>query len=158
MPTAEETVSQILPRIRELADRFATRTQDADDICQEASVRVLTALRRGNWPDNLHHWLFRVVQNAAHQYYRRRQESGRAVGECADEAEPVGHALEAVESAERLRSAMDRLDERHRQLLQWRYFDQLSERQIAEHLGIPVGTVKSATSAARDRLRTCLAE
>jgi len=58
----------------------------------------------------------------------------------------------------RARAAMERLSASQRQIVELAYFGGLTMVEIAEELGIPIGTVKSRSSAALSRLRAALGE
>ena len=60
------------------------------------------------------------------------------------------------ERVDSIRSALDSLDEHHRQVLEIAYFDGLSQSTIATKLDVPLGTIKSWTRQALGRLRARL--
>ena len=86
---------------------------------------------------------------------RHRDELGHtgahSVGEHEDDS--AGRVLGGVESSTDLTKALGQLAPRQRVTLMLRYFDDLSEAQVAEVMGCSVGTVKSTTSRALERLR-----
>lgn len=67
--------------------------------------------------------------------------------------EPVPDQGDAVDLRLLLRSALDRLAPRQRAVLALRFYEDLPEREVAELLGISVGTVRSTASRALERLR-----
>ncbi len=72
---------------------------------------------------------------------------------------PIPDALTDLECAERARivkSAVAKLDPRERELLELAYFSDLSQTEIAERVGVPVGTVKTRMRTALCRLRETL--
>jgi RNA polymerase sigma factor (sigma-70 family) len=132
---------------------------DAEDAAQVGFVKAWSALPRFRPGAPFRPWLLRIVANEAHN---RRRASGRqaalqvraTAARPPDDAapSPEGAALGRQRRAELLR-AVERLDERDRDVLACRYFLELSEEETAEVLGVRRGTVKSRTARALERLR-----
>ena len=132
---------------------------DAEDAAQTGFVKAWQALPRFRSGAPFKPWLLRIVANEAHN---RRRSAGRADGLAlrasaahfpGDAApSPEGAAL-GRESREALLAAVNRLDERDRDVLTCRYFLELSEEETAEVLDVRRGTVKSRTARALTRLR-----
>ena len=132
---------------------------DAEDAAQVGFVKAWTALPRFRRGAPFKPWLLRIVATEAHN---RRRASGRraalAVRATAAQApedaapSPEGAAL-GRERQNELLEAVNRLDERDRDVLTCRYFLELSEDETAQILGVRRGTVKSRTARALERLR-----
>ncbi|GEP34261.1 DNA-directed RNA polymerase sigma-70 factor [Nocardioides szechwanensis] len=124
----------------------------AQDLVQEALVKV--ALR---WPrlraGNPTAYARKVVVNDNVSWWRRRRETTGHSGTESDESVPDGVSSDPV-TALVVRRALMRLTPSQRAVLVLRHFDDLSERDTAEVLGVSVGTVKSQNAAALARLRT----
>ncbi|MGD2100971.1 MAG: sigma-70 family RNA polymerase sigma factor [Acidimicrobiia bacterium] len=146
---------------REVAFRVAylvTGTAaDAEDATQEALMKAYRMIHRFNPERPFRPWLLRIVGNEARN--RRRSEGRRAVYENRaagrrevglDQPETVAARLD---TGERLIEAVNRLPERERLVIGLRYFLDLSERETAQAIGIPRGTVKSRLARGLDRLR-----
>ncbi len=109
-------------------------------------------------------WLLRIVANEAKN---RRRAAGRrerlALRAAVDPdavdaaASPETDALEG-ERREALLAALGRLRERDRRVIEYRYFLDLSEAEMAQVMGVAPGTVKSRLSRALARLRPLVAE
>jgi RNA polymerase sigma factor (sigma-70 family) len=132
---------------------------DAEDAAQIGFVKAWTALPRFRRGAPFRPWLLRIVANEAHN---RRRSAGRraALALRATAAQPPEDAAPSPEGAalgreqrEELLAAVNRLDERDRDILTCRYFLELSEEETSEVLGIRRGTVKSRTARALERLR-----
>ncbi len=76
--------------------------------------------------------------------------------ETIDHAEDIVDQLGAPQEEAAVRSALGGLPQEQRAVLQMMYFDGLSQSQIAEKNGLPLGTVKSRTLLGMRRLRTAL--
>lgn len=98
-------------------------------------------------------WLHRVTRNRATDLVRRRRARVRTVSGDRqvepEESDPAGNLSRDFDVA----SAMSRLSENQREVLSLAYMEGLSQREIAERTNIPLGTVKSRTSAALRALR-----
>ncbi|HWC70151.1 MAG TPA: sigma-70 family RNA polymerase sigma factor, partial [Actinomycetota bacterium] len=89
---------------------------------------------------------------------RRRAEAAipEAVDEQADHADDVVQRIGLPEERRAVRAALDRLPLEQRAVLEMMYFDGLSQSQIAERTGVPLGTVKSRTLLGMRRMKDTL--
>lgn len=140
-----------IPALRRYAFALARNPDAADDLVQDCLERALSrwTLRR---PDgDLRAWLFAILRNQfINAYHRNRRrgvavdvEAAGAVAPRQDDALAVGDAL----------AALDLLPEEQKSLLLLVGVEDLSYAEAAEVLDIPVGTVMSRLSRARERLR-----
>jgi RNA polymerase sigma-70 factor (ECF subfamily) len=147
--------------------RIVRRHEAADDVLQETFVRLWRALdafapQRPLWP-----YLRRIATNLALDHLRRltrRRESelGEAaefLPETAGGGAPTvpGGELETNELLEAVRRATEELSPETRACLVLRLYEGLGYRQIAETLGIALGTVMSRLARGREALRQALA-
>ena len=132
---------------------------EAEEAAQTGFVKAWKALPRFRPGAEFRPWLLRIVANEAHnrrRSSRRREGLGlRAAADVASgDAVPSPEALTLREEQRReLLEAVNRLDDRDRDVLACRYFLELSEEETAEVLGVRRGTVKSRTARALERLR-----
>jgi RNA polymerase sigma-70 factor (ECF subfamily) len=123
---------------------------DADDLFQETWLRVVRARRRFDPRRRFSTWLFQIANNLCRDRFRRAAVAlrGRAAFvEIPRAAEPGPDVR--IDLERRLAALPDRL----REVLVLRYLRDLGEREIAEILEIPPGTVKSRLHAAVRALR-----
>ena len=132
---------------------------EAEDAVQEAFVKAYRALPRFRLEAPFKPWFMRIVANEARN---RRRSAGRRVRLALRVAEdrPSGDAAPSPEAAilereerETLLEAVNGLKERDRMVITYRYFLDMSEREMAEALGVPQGTIKSRLARAMGRLR-----
>ena len=137
---------------------------DAEEAAHVGFLKAWAALPRFRRGAEFRPWLLRIVANEARN--RRRTTSRREAlvrRAVADQTSggavpsPEASVLDA-EQRELLRGAVNRLDERARDVLAGRYFLELSEVETAEGLGVRRGTVKSRTARALERLRVEVGE
>lgn len=151
---------RLVARHQEVAVRVATLTAGpglAPDAVQEAFVKAWRALPRFRPGAPFRPWLLTIVANEARNAVRaagRRDALAlRSVTVPMEfEATPETVLID-VEQRARLLRALDRLADSDRQVITYRYFAELPEREIAAALGCRPGTVKSRLSRALDRLR-----
>jgi RNA polymerase sigma-70 factor (ECF subfamily) len=133
--------------------------EEADDVVQESFVKAFRHLDRFRVGEPFGPWLLRIVANETRNLTRsRRRRAALALrlatappgGVAADG--PVAEVL-AAERRARLVAAVNGLPTRQRQVLVCRYFLDLSEAETAQVLAWPLGSVKSSTSRALNRLR-----
>jgi RNA polymerase sigma factor (sigma-70 family) len=131
---------------------------DAEEAVQTGFVKAWSALGRFRRGAEFRPWLLRIVANEAHNRRRSAQRRDslalRAASDASGGAVPSPEATVVEhERRQELLDAVNRLDERDRDVLACRYFLELSERETAEVLGLRHGTVKSRTARALERLR-----
>jgi len=143
--------------------RWLTRSaQDAEDLVQESFLRAFEHYDsfRGDSPRA---WLLAIVRNACYSHLRRRAPSGETAefDERIHSPETSAGDPEAVALREfdgkRLAEALEDLPDEYREALVLRELEEMSYKEIAAVLGIPIGTVMSRLNRGRDRLRACLA-
>jgi RNA polymerase sigma-70 factor (sigma-E family) len=128
----------------------------AEDLVQDAFVRVLGRFHDLRNRDAFWWYLRRTIVNLSTSYFRRRGvERAWLARQRPDEAAPAPHDLG---ERDRLRAALMKLRPEQRAAIVLRFYEDLSETDTAEALGIPLGTVKSTVSRGIERLRRDLAE
>ena len=131
----------------------------AEDVAQEAMLRALRYFPSWRGGD-ARPWLLQIVRNAAFDALRRRHGETHASLEEADdmpseETGPEDAAL-ARETALSVEAAIARLPVRLRECIVLREFEEFSYRDIATVTGVPIGTVMSRLSRARQTLARAL--
>jgi RNA polymerase sigma-70 factor (ECF subfamily) len=131
--------------------RHSGNREDADDLLQETWVRVARSATSFDTARRFRSWIYGIATNLARDLFRRRMTKQRALHTLATiPPERLG-----VDSAERgeLRERIAELPENMRAVLLLRYYEGMSEAEMAEALDVPSGTVKSRLHAALRRLR-----
>ena len=133
---------------------------DAEEAAQDGFVKAFRALGRFRRGAPFRPWLLEIVGNEARN---RRRSAGRrerlALRAAAEEGPSGGAApspeatLLASEDRRHLLDAVNTLRDDDRLVITCRYFLELSEEETATALGVRLGTVKSRTSRALERLR-----
>lgn len=166
----KEALEELFRRYRLLAYRVAYRLlnneADALDAVQEAFVKALTHLPSFQGRSSFKTWLLRVVSNASLDLGRQRGrrealsmdalgQKGREDLEPLIEAEP-GHNLEREDLRRTIEEALAQLPPAQRQTFVLHAEAELSYREVADVLGISIGTVMSRLYYARQKLRAYL--
>ncbi|MCW2542848.1 MAG: hypothetical protein JWM40_400 [Frankiales bacterium] len=144
--TIEDYVAARYTSLRRLAFLLCGDWTEAEDLVQTALVRCQRRWSRIS-ADDPHAYVRRAVINAAHSW-RRRQRATAPLAESLAADSPDSDARVALLLA--LRS----IPSQQREVLVLRYFEQLSESEIADQLGIPAGTVKSRAARGIAALKT----
>ncbi|MFM2076830.1 MAG: hypothetical protein RJA49_720 [Actinomycetota bacterium] len=141
-----------LPRIQRLARLLTGQAEAAEDVVAEAIARSLPKWRSGQVHDPSA-YVRTVVVNLSSRGWRRRLLGSRRDHHALDWL-PAPRDLEAgATERDRTLRAVLRLPVRRRAVVLLRFYDDFSEQQIADALGIRVGTVKSQLSRALEQLR-----
>lgn len=143
------------PVLLRAARSLTANQSDAEDLLQAALAKTYTAWERIENHRALDGYVRRALLNTRTSQWRKRKVD-EFVCEELPEPEPMADAADPAEQ-QALRDALWRavmkLPARQRAMLVLRYYEDLSEVQTAEVLGVSVGTVKSAVSRALGKLR-----
>jgi RNA polymerase sigma-70 factor, ECF subfamily len=153
-----------LPRLRRYARVLAGDLNRADDLVQDTLARAWEKRRLWQTGSDLRAWLFTIMHNVhVNQHARRRRERAENSLD-ADDGPIVGWEIsvratqcDRVELAEVLLQ-MGRLPVEQREVLILAAVEELRYEEIAAALAIPIGTVMSRLSRARDKLRRMAVE
>jgi RNA polymerase sigma-70 factor (ECF subfamily) len=131
--------------------RHSGNREDADDLLQETWVRVARSAKRFDTARRFRSWIYGIATHLARDLFRRRMTKERVLRTLA--MNPP--ATPAVDSADRgeLRGRIAELPENMRAVLLLRYYEGMTEAEMADALEIPRGTVKSRLHAALRELR-----
>jgi RNA polymerase sigma-70 factor (ECF subfamily) len=154
-------------RLYRIALSYLRHGDDALDVVQEAFVKVFQ--QAGRWDgsgDDAGPWLARITVNLSIDRWRRNRRRGETftpMGEGDHDRSLAGREVapdrlvQGREAGERVRAALDSLPEKQRAIVVLRHFHDLSLEEIAQTLGLSLGTVKSSLHRALLRMRTGLA-
>jgi len=163
MRTFQAAALPHLDDVYTLARYLLRNPSDAEDAVQECYLRALRHFETYRGPD-MKPWLFAILRNVCRAEYARRANAPAAAIEDAPEAEeqaPLWHEGQATPETEVLRSRdasairrmIEALAEPFRETFVLREINDLSYREIAQTVGVPVGTVMSRLARARAMLR-----
>lgn len=142
----------LLPNLRRFALSLCRRSDVADDLVQITAERAFAARDRFDPTTRLDAWLFRILRNAWIDHVRRVTTQGVSVdiADAPDAAVVDGvRDMEAVLTLRKAEAAMADLPEDQREVMMLVCVDELSYREAAEVIGVPIGTVMSRLARAR---------
>jgi RNA polymerase sigma-70 factor (ECF subfamily) len=170
-----EIVTRFRGRMNSIALSHLRNHADAEEITQDTFIRAHRGLARFRGDSSLATWLHRIAFNLSRnrcKYYSYRCRHSTLSLDCSlsddkratvsesiasDAPDPVREAMVGEFSA-LVNVCMDRLSPRQREILALRNGSNESYGDIAQKLGISIGTVKSRLARAREKLRALLAE
>jgi RNA polymerase sigma-70 factor (ECF subfamily) len=152
------------PRIKGLMLKAGCSADEAEEIAQTALIAVW---RKANQFDpstsGAAAWIFTIARNLRIDMFRSKARADRVRGvaelpDTPDPAEPVDAVLSRVQDAARITSAIERLSAEQSRVVRLSFIEEKPHPEIANLLGIPLGTVKSRIRLAMNRLRELLDE
>jgi RNA polymerase sigma-70 factor (ECF subfamily) len=140
----ETLVERYRTPVVRLAHRITNNPDDANDVAQDAFIRAYERLGTYGPERPFAPWLMVVTRNLAIDNVRRARLRTRHLQSARIETEPgPEHLALHNDRASRLRSAVTCLPARYREALELFYYSDLTYVQIATHLCLPLGTVKT---------------
>ncbi len=139
------------PVLLRMAHQLCGNPADAEDLLQAALIKTFLAWHRINDRSALDGYVRRAMVNINISWWRRRKLEEYPSEEVPESA--TGDATAYGPVYELLDQALDRLPTRQRIAIMLRYFEDMTEPEIAQTLGISIGTVKSTVSRAMAKLR-----
>ncbi len=136
------------------AFRLTGSAVDAEDLVQETFLIAQQKLAQLRNSEAALGWLFAILRNC---FIRSKQYShpipAGSIDLNIDNLPDESSQKEEIDG-ERLQKALDRIAPKHRVMLSMFYFEDISYREIAQQLDLPIGTVMSRLARAKSRLRT----
>ncbi len=171
----DEMVSRYWDRIFSMVHQLLRNAQDAEEVTQDAFIRAHRGLSNFRGDSAFSTWLYQIATNLARNRYwywwRRKRDKSVSLDAPVGaentttlaefipaEVETPDDIAVTSEFVKRIGSGMERLGAKHREILILRNVKNQSYEEIAEILGISVGTVKSRIARARESLRSKLGE
>ena len=145
--------------------------EDAEEICQEVFLSVIKNIHSFHGESQFQTWLFRIAANKARDYRERQHAAKRGGGQTPislqaedpesgltldppSSAPPPDLALIGAEQIVKVHEALDQLGEPCREIIELRYFGDLSYDEISHTLKLNPKTVSSRLSKCLDRLES----
>jgi len=167
----EQLIEPHVGRLYNYLARMVGNSADAEDLTQDAILRAHRAISSFRGGATFQTWLYRIATNIAVDSLRRRRrrtarvtslddplpaEQGLVSREFRDTQRDPQELAEAAELTEEVQQAIGQLSPKLRAVVVLFDMQGLSYEEIADALGLPVGTVKSRLFNARVRLRELL--
>jgi RNA polymerase sigma factor (sigma-70 family) len=157
----EQRISPHLKSAYNLARWLTGSHEDAEDIVQEAFLRAFSAFENLRSEDGKA-WLLAIVRNTSLTWMKRNRATTSMIGlgqQLEDPSEPSPDPEETLMISvgrEEVRKALEQLPTEFREAIVLRELEELSYKEIARTLDVPLGTVMSRLSRGREWLRRIL--
>ena len=170
----QKAYAELMHRYREsvyfMMLKMVNNKDDAEDLTIEAFGRAFKRLSQYTPNYAFSTWLFKIASNNAIDFLRNKKKNDALSLDSKMENEEGQEFSKSIKSPtpdpeeniikkqkiELLRDVVDKLKPRYRELVQMRYYEELSYEEISSKLGLPVGTVKAQLFRARDFLYNIL--
>lgn len=162
----EELILQHEKIVYNVAFRMMNHSEDAKDLSQEVFLKAYKNLEKFDERSSFSTWLYRITTNTCIDEMRRRKgkqsysldaelenEEGSIQQQMASEEETPEERLLREEGKSEILQALDTLSEEHKAAVILRDIRGMSYEEISEIIELPMGTVKSRISRARNQLK-----
>ncbi len=135
---------------------------DADDVLQNAFIKVYRGIKNFKGDSKLYTWLYRIATNEAITFLNKRKKKATAALDDGEsglanrlEADPYfdGNAIEM-----KLQRALAELPEKQREVFNMRYFDEMTYKDMSELTGTSIGALKASYHHAVKKIETFFKE
>jgi len=145
--------------------KMVNNTDDAEDLTQEAFAKAFNSLGRFDPKYAFSTWLFRIATNNCIDFIRKKRVSTVSIDSPyeTDDGDSITFDIRdndfnpddlmlRKQRREYLQIAVDKLPDKYKQLVDLRYFQEMSYEEVADFLQLPLGTVKAQLFRARELL------
>jgi len=149
--------------------KMVRNEDDAEDLTQEAFAKAFGSIHNFDAKYSFSTWLFRIATNNCIDFIRKKklqtysihqnqdsEGNAAAYSDIRDEAMNPNEQMLSDQRKRYVRTAVEKLSPRYKQLIELRYFNELSYEEIADELQIPLGTVKAQLHRAKELLNTMM--
>jgi len=133
------------------------RPEAAEDAAQEALLRAFSGLASLKKPESFFSWLLGIAYHVLQERADRERRERAGLARMAAETRTADAAAEPWSGDAALEAALAALPDGYRQVVLLRYYGDCSCAEVAERLGIPIGTVTKRLSRAYEDMRRSLA-
>ncbi|HVT82084.1 MAG TPA: RNA polymerase sigma factor [Phycisphaerae bacterium] len=154
----EQWVSAYAPELYRFAYRLSGKHQVAEDLLQETFVEAWRSVEKQREPGKERAWLYQILRYRYAHYLRDRKQEPQmaALEDDMAAARRAAPAMEALAERESLETALGLLAPEIRETFLMVFMQGYKCREAADDLHVPIGTVLSRLSRARESLRKSL--
>ena len=139
--------------------RTGGNVDDSNDLLQETFVKIYLNLQRYSDQYTFGQWIYTIARNTFIDYVRRKRDDTVSIDRLREasgistwnEPNPEERMITHQNRA-RIEAFLDRMSPRYKELIELRFFKEYSYEEIASHLNLPMGTVKTQIHRAREQL------
>ncbi|MBV1758897.1 MAG: sigma-70 family RNA polymerase sigma factor [Dethiosulfatibacter sp.] len=164
----EELIKDYKKIAYNIALKMLKNKEDAEDVSQEALIKVYKSIDRFNMDSSFKTWLYRIVVNTCLDHVRKNKENPISIDQpirsghdefymdVEDNRPTPQEVLETKLTQKMVMDAVNELDEDFKSIIILRDINDLSYEEISEILECNIGTVKSRISRGRQKLKEIL--
>lgn len=149
--------------VKNLIRKMIKNEEDVNDLAQETFIKAYNSLSSFQFQYTFSSWLFRIASNNCIDFLRKKRfstislsqplnDSDDQVFEVEDKEYAPDRTMLSEERRSLLLKAIEELPDHYREIIKLRHYEEMDYNQIAEHLNIPLGTVKAHLFRARKLL------
>lgn len=153
-----DSLDEHISSLRRYARALIANPEDADDLVQESLRRALTYINDQRPPDNWRAYLLRILHNVRADHLARKAKDREVSLDDYEGQLSYPAAQHGVLEVHDMARALALLPMEQREVLLLVGLEGLSYREVAEVLGVPLGTVMSRLSRGREALRRILGD
>lgn len=155
-PTLENIWNEFAERLGQFIRARVADPAAAADILQDVFVKIQAKVDQLKDPSKLQSWLFLLTRNAIIDHYRARRDTTEIPETLAAEFPESDPETEGLKAS--FRRMIDSLPEPYREAIRLTEFENLTQKELAERLGISLSGAKSRVQRGREQLKEMLHE
>lgn len=139
-----------------IALKYLKNREDAQDISQDAFVKVMKSIHSFKGNASFSTWIYRIVINLCHDFYSKNKKKSQALENLTciySESDLNEEIVMKKDKSQVIHEILQEMDEEKRRILILRDVQGFKYDEIADILNIPIGSVKSKISRAREQFK-----
>jgi RNA polymerase sigma-70 factor (ECF subfamily) len=132
---------------------FTLCPEEIEDLLQETYLAAFKSIRRFRSNSSFYTWIYRIMLNIAYKKFHKKKQKETLIGKLLKKTSSHPNSSIEPHQKEIVRSAISRLPLKYKEVITLYYFEGLTLSEIAEHLKVNEGTVKSRLFNAKDALK-----
>lgn len=154
--TTEKVWEAFHPRLMQFIRTRIPEEQSAEDILQEVFLKIHTRIDTLRDEEKLQSWIYQIARNAIADHYRAQKSTLELPEALPLPDEPFAEDEVVKELVPSIKVMVNNLPSEYRQALILTEYEGLTQRELAERLGLSLSGAKSRVQRAREKLKTML--
>jgi len=154
--TTEKVWEEFHPRLKQFILKRIPDEQNAEDILQEVFLKIHTRIDTLRDEEKLQSWMYQIARNAIADYYREQKATVELSEALLLPEEPLVDDDVVKDLIPSVKAMVDSLPDDYREALILTEYQGLTQRELAEKLGMSLSGAKSRVQRAREKLKTML--
>ncbi len=154
--TTEKVWEEFHPGLKQFILKRVSDEQNAEDILQDVFLKIHTRIDTLRNEEKLQSWIYQIARNVIADYYREHKATVALSEALLLPEEPVVDDDVVKDLLPSVRTMVDSLPDEYRQALLLTEYEGLTQRELAERLGLSLSGAKSRVQRAREKLKAML--